>query len=193
MNPIAKAFVRAKHWQIFLLLIGLYAAVMVATFFRMVPGTSSGGLGGGDFLIGGLLLLWISITLGWFWSLGAFFNSLVGSDLRPKKKFFKAAVVYPGVYVLFFLPVFLGANPFWFLVILPFHLLAMFCMFYCLYFVAKNMAMAEMGRRVSFYDYAGPFFLLWFFFIGVWIIQPRANRLYTERGSFEAGQTMSVS
>jgi hypothetical protein len=33
---------------------------------------------------------------------------------------------------------------------------------------------------VSFYDFSGPFFLLWFFPIGIWIIQPRINRLFTD-------------
>ena len=34
------------------------------------------------------------------------------------------------------------------------------------------------GRRAdSFYDYAGAFFLLWFFPLGIWILQPRVNAL----------------
>jgi hypothetical protein len=47
--------------------------------------------------------------------------------------------------------------------------------------VAKNLVKAETGKRVTFYDYAGPFFLLWFFPIGVWFIQPRINQLYAEK------------
>ncbi len=56
---------------------------------------------------------------------------------------------------------------------------------YSLYFVAKNLAMAEKQEKVAFYDYAGPFFLLWFFFIGVWVIQPRINKMFA---SEPAGQ-----
>jgi hypothetical protein len=44
--------------------------------------------------------------------------------------------------------------------------------------VARNLAMAEKQEKVEFYDYAGAFFLLWFFFIGVWFIQPRINRMF---------------
>jgi hypothetical protein len=47
--------------------------------------------------------------------------------------------------------------------------------------VSKSLVLAETGKPASFYDYAGPFFLLWFFPVGIWIVQPRVNRLYSER------------
>lgn len=65
--------------------------------------------------------------------------------------------------------------------ILLFHLFAMFCIFYGLYFVSKSLVLAETGKPASFYDYAGPFFLIWFFPIGIWFTQPRINRLFAER------------
>jgi len=49
-----------------------------------------------------------------------------------------------------------------FLAVSVFHLLSMFCTFYSLY-RSKNLAMAERQERVTFYDFAGPFLLLWFF------------------------------
>lgn len=66
---------------------------------------------------------------------------------------------------------------------IPFHLFAMVCMFYDLYFVSKSLVLAETSKPVSFYDYAGPFFLLWFFPLGIWVIQSRINRLYESRMS----------
>jgi len=48
-------------------------------------------------------------------------------------------------------------------------------------FASKSLVMVETGRRAKFYDYAGPFFLMWFFPIGIWFIQPRINRLYSQR------------
>jgi len=35
----------------------------------------------------------------------------------------------------------------------------------------------ERRQPVTFFDYSGPFFLFWFFPIGVWFIQPRVNKL----------------
>lgn len=64
------------------------------------------------------------------------------------------------------------------ILILPFHLLATYCVFFNLNFVSKSLVLAEAGRAVSFNDYAGPFFLLWFFPLGIWFIQSRINRLY---------------
>jgi|HubBroStandDraft_2_1064218.scaffolds.fasta_scaffold26755_3 hypothetical protein len=64
--------------------------------------------------------------------------------------------------------------------IFPLHFLAMFCLFYLLYFVSKSLVLAETCKPASFNDYAGPFFLIWFFPIGIWFIQPRINRQYME-------------
>jgi len=123
-------------------------------------------------------LCWICFVV-WFWSLGSFLYSMVKPDLRLNLPFFRFALVYPLVYMGVF-PIFpferltLVYN----LAIFPFHLLAMFCLFFDLNFVSKSLALAETGRAVSFYDYAGPFFLLWFFPLGIWFVQPRINRLF---------------
>jgi hypothetical protein len=61
--------------------------------------------------------------------------------------------------------------------ILPMHLFSMFCIFYSLYFVAKTFKTVELQREVSFSDFAGEFFMIWFLLIGIWIIQPKVNRL----------------
>jgi len=60
------------------------------------------------------------------------------------------------------------------------------CVFYGLYFVSKSLVMAETGERASFFNCLGPFLLLWFAIIGVWFIQPRVNRLYTEKRARES-------
>jgi hypothetical protein len=73
-----------------------------------------------------------------------------------------------------------------FVAMIPLSLLAVFCMFYNLYFVAKNLVMAETGKSAAYFDCAGPFLLLWFAIVGVWIIQPRINRLYAEKQSTQA-------
>jgi hypothetical protein len=49
--------------------------------------------------------------------------------------------------------------------------------FYCIYFVAKVIKTVESQEKVSFGDCLGDFFLIWFFFVGIWVIQPRINVL----------------
>ena len=56
--------------------------------------------------------------------------------------------------------------------------LPLYCLFFDLNFISKSLALAETGKPVSFYDYSGPFFLIWFFPLGIWFVQPRINRLY---------------
>jgi hypothetical protein len=73
--------------------------------------------------------------------------------------------------------------------IVPVHLFSMFCMFYCLYFISKELKAVEWQRPVTFSVYTGEFFLIWFFPIGIWFIQPRINKLSEE--GFQDGNDLS--
>ena len=146
----------------------------------------------------GLLPFWVLTLLSalcfnaWFWAMGSFLNAMVRPSLRPGVGFFRFALIYPILYIPVFIISF-PQQPAMFALIFPLHLLAMFCMFYLLNFTSKNLALVETDRAVKFYDYAGSFFLLWFFPIGVWAVQPRINRLYAERkrGGESSGATAS--
>jgi len=124
-------------------------------------------------------LLAVCLAL-WLWCLGAFLNSLVAMRLRPKLSFFGFAIVYPPLYMPLFMAYFqsLSFKPLLLLAIFPLHFFAMFCLLYDLYFVSKSLALAEKQRSVSLGDYLGYLCALWIFPVGVWIIQPRINRLY---------------
>lgn len=182
MKAIANFFLRAKHWQMFLL---LFAVPTIAEFF-VIPATirSWRDLGPNGFVLLGVMLLYFLCYLAWFGSMGLFFRSIVSSGLRMETQFFRFALVYPVLYVpIFFFLVIPDRVPVW--IVLPLHLACMVCIFYLLYFVSKNLVLAETGKQASFCEYAGPFFLLWFFPIGVWIVQPKVNRLYAEKSSTE--------
>src|SRR5208337_4333136 len=160
MSAIKNFLIRAKHWQVFALLVGISCiaeTVVIATHPKgdevRIPTVA---------LIA-VELCWICFAV-WFWSLGSFLYSVVKPNLRLSLRFFGFALAYPLVYmgvfqIILFERLTLGYG----LAIFPFHLFAMFCVFFDLNFVSKSLALAETGRAVSFYDYAGPFFLLWFF------------------------------
>ena len=59
---------------------------------------------------------------------------------------------------------------------LPF-LYVFYAFFYCLAYPAKALKSIESGKDVSLGDYIGDFFLILFFPIGVWFIQPRLNKI----------------
>jgi glucan phosphoethanolaminetransferase (alkaline phosphatase superfamily) len=189
MNVIASFFLRAKHWQMFLLLFGLMFISQVAVVMNptLLAVRSPADLGKADLLPGVPMAIFMICFLGWFWAMGSLLSSVVPSTLRLRMGFFRLALIYPLVYMPFFIFIMFsdGPKPAMVVLILPLHLFAMFCLFYDLYYVSKGLALAETGKPVSFYDYAGPFFLLWFFPIGIWVIQPRINRIYAQKCSAE--------
>jgi len=194
VNVISSFFLRARHWQLFLLLAVIpMVAEMVAMISMPMNAGSSKGPGGGDFVFASITMLYMFCFLIWFWSLSSFLNSIVKPELKLKTKFLRFSLIYPAIYIPFFLAIFFDLKPELFAIVLPLHFLAMFCIFYLLRFASKTLALAETGRPVSFYDYAGPFFLLWFYPVGVWIVQPRVNSLYAESGNSEPPATATAS
>jgi hypothetical protein len=117
--------------------------------------------------------------LGSLWSLGSFLNSLLDPQCHLKSDFFEFSVLFPFPYVIAFMMIVpQNPQPWVIVLIFPFH----FYLFYDLCVIPKSLVMVETGRRVTFYDYAGPFFLLWFFPRG-WFMQPRIKRLYGRAGT----------
>jgi hypothetical protein len=163
INALTSFFLRAKHWQLFILLavIPMIAEMAIVVSLPMTV-RSWREFTRMDLLFVGATLLYMLCFLVWFWSMGSFLNSIVKPELRLKTTFLHFALIYPAIYMPFFLAVFFDAKPELFMVVLPLHFFAMFCIFYLLRFASKTLALAETGKPVSFYDYAGPFFLMWF-------------------------------
>jgi hypothetical protein len=128
-----------------------------------------------------ITVVYAAFLFAWFWSMGSFLNSILERRLSSGVRFFRFALVYPLFYVFVFFIFFVNVSPAPFLVIFPLHLFAMFCTLYSMYFVSKSLVLAETGEPAPFHSYIGIFLLLWFFPVGVWILQPRVNRLYTEK------------
>jgi hypothetical protein len=180
-----KAFLKMKSWQLFLLLFGAHFLLMAV------------GMIGGDpsrmFIIIPIgMLIFMAVFMAWFWALGTNINRWVPEDIRPSPRRFRFGLIYASVYMMFFLVFFMlmstgkvGGSGSVFALIFPFHIFATVCMFYALYFVAKNLVMAERKESVGFNEFVGPFFLIWMYPIGVWFIQPRVNRMYREHESMQ--------
>jgi len=56
--------------------------------------------------------------------------------------------------------------------------------FYILFFQAKVLKSVELQKEALLKDYINYFFLLWFYPIGLWIIQPRFNALSTSKDPY---------
>jgi len=180
MNVLSDFFLRAKHWQIFFLVFGVCLVGQVL----IVKGAHSAEESGRASLM--RLGLTVALTMFgfvfWFWSTGTFLCSFVRPDLRPRSAFFRAAIIFPVVYAFAVPSFFMSPQPeLFYLVMVPAHVFAMVCLIYDVYFVAKSLALALTGEPKSLPGFAGTFLLLWFFPVGVWIIQPQINRLYRGR------------
>ncbi|MBI1739221.1 MAG: hypothetical protein HYR58_08230 [Acidobacteria bacterium] len=181
MNPLARLILRAKHWQIFIMLsspLMLAMPIMAYHFRNTFP--LPDGIGSYEITIAFLFFLSMWCDLAWLWATGAFLNSIALPALKMKTIFFRFSLLYTLVYYSVDWMAFHTADPEVSIKIFPLHAFALFCGFYLLSFVSKSLVVAETRKPVGFLDYAGPFFLIWFFPIGVWVIQPRINRLYAE-------------
>ncbi len=191
-------FLKAKHWQLVLVTFGLPIIIQFIMIGSMVSNIASQSnpepalIFSYMSVIPIVLFLFIFFFYGWFWSVAVGLQEKVPVNLKMKVKRFKIFFFIPLIYILMFLAFFgIGINIISsgnsisnigiiggaFAVIIPLHLFAMFCNFYCLYFVSKTFKTVELQREVSFGDFAGEFFMIWFFPIGIWIIQPKINKM----------------
>lgn len=194
-------FLKAKHWQVFLLTFGIpmiFQFILMGSLFTKVATQSSP-----DptivfnymkfFPI--LMVLFMAVYMGWFWSVAIGLQKKVPEQISMKTTKFKIFFFIPTVYILCFV-IFISASMGGLIesgnepnfaviggamaIIFPLHLFSMFCMFYTLYFAAKTFKTVEFQREVSFSDFAGEFFMLWFYPIGIWIVQPKINKMISE-------------
>jgi len=108
MRAVANFFLRAKHWQIFLL---IFVVPTIAEMSAMdyIPKTirSWRDLGQGGFFYLDLMLLDAFCLLAWLWAMGSFLNSIQNPVFRLKPLFFRVALIYTPVYMLVFFQFFL--------------------------------------------------------------------------------------
>lgn len=196
-----KPFLKAKHWQLFILTFGIpmiFQFVMMGTIItQLTSGSNPNPLLMLNYFkfFPIIMILFIGTQFGWLWSVAIGLQSKVPENVTMKVKKFKIFFFIPTIYlitILVLMSVVMGGfmkggqlpNPgvilSCLLFIIPLHFFSMFCIFYSLYFVAKTFKTVELQREVRFNDFTGEFFLIWFFPIGIWIVQPKINQMMRE-------------
>jgi hypothetical protein len=194
-------FLRAKHWQLFLLLFGVPMIFQFFIFGSLIASIGAGHNPDPSFMFNYfsffpiVMIIVMAVFFGWFWAIAIGLQSKLPTEIRMNTTKFKIFFFIPLIYTLLICVVLgvvmvgmaermrtgLEPNPGVvagiMAVVFPIHLFSMFCIFYTMYFVAKTFRTAELQRETSFSDFAGEFFLIWFYPVGVWIIQPRVNKL----------------
>jgi hypothetical protein len=182
MGGIADFFLRAKHWQIFLLVFGVAFVGEVVTIFMLPIKASSITVMQTAFPYAIVATLSLCAHLAWLWSMGSFLNSIVQPQNRIGVASFRVTLVYPALYAFAFLAFYKKLDSLPETVVIPLHLFAVFCLLHNIYFVSNRLVVAQSGEPTgSFLDYAWPFLLLCCYPVGVWFIQPRINRLHAQR------------
>ncbi len=185
-------FLKAKHWQIFVAVLGLPILLEIILMPSFIESDKPGYMVKFMSLI---MILFAGGLIGWLWSVAIGLQKKIPLGIKMKVRKFKILSIIPITYI--FLLTILISTGFGGLIhneqepsgamigtlsaiILPLHLLSMFGIFYSLYFVAKTFKTVELQREVTFSDFAGEFFLFWFFPIGIWVVQPKINNMITD-------------
>ena len=184
-------FLKAKHWQIFLLMVGIPFGLQLI----MMPITVMNHNPTLMFTIMPIvIILYVVVFFGWFWAIGTGLHHKLPETVKMNIKQFKIFLTIPIIYILF-ISIFMCVSALGLIesdeppgfaifgimgVIFPIHLFSMFCIFYALWFNAKTIKSIEFQRPVTFGDFAGEFFLMWLFPIGIWFVQPKINKMIEE-------------
>ena len=174
-------FLRAKAWQVFLLLVGLYIAGQVEIANSVTEIQGVGNPARIDLQAAIIGAIFLSAVFFWLGCLGVSLNGIVKPDLRANSLPFLLALLFSTA-ILLLLSIFLN-NPTILKLLTYSSFLVVPCMLYSLSYIARGLVAAETNRRPSSSEWAGPFFLLWFFPIGIWFIQPRLNKLVWSKNS----------
>lgn len=194
-------FLKARHWHLFALTFGItmvfQVILMVVVFAGLAHGTEIDSVEVKGFIIlfPIMIILFTATLFGWMWSVATGLQCKIPTNVPMKTRKFKWFFFIPLAYTTIlhaYISITLagvfgtagqGGEPDTRVIagmmafIIPLHLFSIFCIFYCLYFVAKTIKTAELQRETAFSDFVGEFFLIWFFPIGIWFIQPRVNQL----------------
>ena len=168
-----KKILSFKHWQLFLLIVICGAWTSPSPLKEVIHTVSI-----------------VTFTI-WIYAIGTYGQDRIGRlGLKPMNvKLFKANVIIVGA--LFLILLFNSAmqekgsesidatNNFDLkdIIFILLGIYVLFAFFHPILFVCKTIAKIELQREVSVGDYFTNLILMFFFFIGVWILQPRITRL----------------
>lgn len=208
-----KIFLHARHWQVFLALMLIplgFQMIFVETSLNFTL-PDAGELPDLSPLV--TLLNYVPLVTalgafviyGWMWAVVSSFKEKVPVDAHLS--YARFTVLFAFV-VLYCMVIVVGLHLFisyyladllastieptdaemrqyirWVLLAGLMHFVATVCTFYCIWYTAKTLKTIEMDRDAYGSELAGYFFLLWFFPIGIWLIQPVVNRIAAQENS----------
>ena len=181
-------FLTAKHWILFILMFAIPSVIYILSISYSVL-TENVVVMLNIFPL--ILIFSISLLFAWIWSVGNGLHQFTPAKTHLNNKRFRNLLVFAIGYLLILLismlilfvfnydTIFSFIGGAGILVILPLHLFSMFCIFYALYYDARTIRSIELKREPEASEYLVEMLLLWIWPIGIWILQPRINAIYS--------------
>lgn len=188
----------------------LIGTIYIFNFFRLIASANEYNymapdelfdqmFSGMSWMIGGSMLFTF-ILYAWMWAIGHTLHPMLPRGVRMNLGLFKASIII--MVVMSILLVFLlqyyfqfiihtmedidsgeGPPPGFFIIFLmfPIQIIMLICNVYCFWFCAKSIKTVEMQRETGIGDFLAEIFLMWFNIVGIWFLQPRLNRIVSNR------------
>lgn len=186
-------FLKAKHWQVFSSTSGIVIIfLLVMIGFAIFNPDSSRMPSFIKFAPVTVMVICMGIFACWVWSIAIGLQSKVPEGIKMKVARFRIFFFIPITLILLF-SVFIGAvinglidspitpsDELYKNIFAIIHLFFTFCILHSLYFAAKTFKTVELQRDVTFSNFAGEFFMIWFHPVGIWILQPKINKIIQE-------------
>lgn len=167
-------FLKLRHWELFLML-ALPTIMSLMFDIPMEP-----------LVVATIGLFMMLVLFGWMLSIGAWSNRQLPESRRrsplPCAAGFALPIVYVLMYIFLYIPLLQDGvpsrPPIW---LLPMHMISMVGIFYGLWYTARQLKSLQENEDADFMIFSSTFFLLFIFPLGIWLIQPSVNQLYSSR------------
>ncbi len=134
------------------------------------------------------------VLFAWMFSIGAWSNRQLAAAKRRSPILYGAGLTIPIIYLLLyiflFIPQFADGGPdkppLW---MLPMHMLSLAGIFYGIWYTASQLKALLESHDANYMIFSNTFFLLFIFPIGIWLIQPGVNQLYSSLQASAANET----
>jgi hypothetical protein len=170
-NKLCDLLLRARHWQLFLLLYALPTIGQVAWALSRKEQSLSPGVGAISAADEFLLVCW-------FWAVGKFLSSISNPSFQLRTRFLEFASIFAVLSNLWLLAWVTYLAPEIDFVMFAVSAVGSICSIYLAYFAAKSLAQVEAGKPLGPKNYWKIFLLFLFYPVGFWVVQPKINRLY---------------
>lgn len=186
---------KAKHWQIFIVAFAVPFIVSIALYFITIISIVINNHNNDPLVmlkIFNIMPILVIITCVpvylWYWSIGIGLQKQIPENLKLNTNTFKICflitLLFPIILSCLFAYIFSDpenflnfVSPIFVLYLVPLYIIAFLCSIYNMYFIAKTLKTAELKKQVKFGEFVGEFFIVMFYYVGIWVLQPKINEI----------------